>query len=183
MAALSAAELGFPNPPPNQPQWLALAQAVYNTQLARFDNLCGGGLHWQAYPFLNGYSYKNSIANGCFFNMASRLALYTGNNSYATHAESTWNWVVAIGLIDDKYNVYDGTDSNQNCTVINREQFSYNAAVFLLGAATMYNYVSPLSKSWIEHITSTTSFVETTRLITVTRPTAVPSGTTEFKAC
>lgn len=30
MAAMSAAENNFPNPPPDQPQWLALAQAVFN---------------------------------------------------------------------------------------------------------------------------------------------------------
>jgi mannan endo-1,6-alpha-mannosidase len=146
MSALNAAELGFPNPPADQPQWLALAQAVYNTQLARFDNLCGGGLHWQAYQFLAGWSYKNAIANGCFFNIAARLAVYTGNASYAASAESTWDWTSAIGLIDEHYNVYDGTDSSENCTSINHEQFSYNAGVFLLGAATMYNYVSSPSK-------------------------------------
>ena len=142
MAAMTAAELNFPNPPPDQPQWLALAQAVYNIQLTKFDDLCGGGLHWQAYPIEKGYSYKNAIANGCFFNIAARLAVYTGNASYAASAESTWDWTSAIGLIDGDYNVYDGSDSNQNCTTINHEQFSYNAAVFLLGAATMYNYVS-----------------------------------------
>ena len=144
MAALTAAELNFTNPAPDQPQWLALAQAVYNTQLVRFDNLCGGGLHWQAFPFLNGFSYKNSIANGCFFNIAARLAAYTGNASYAAQAESTWDWTKAVGFIDNDYNVYDGADSDLNCTKINKEQFSYNAGVFLLGAATMYNYVSCL---------------------------------------
>lgn len=142
MSAMTAAELQFPNPPPDQPQWLALAQAVYNTQLARFDNLCGGGLHWQAYQFLNGYSYKNSIANGCFFNIAARLALYTGNSSYADSAITTWDWMTAIGLMDKNYMVYDGTDSNQNCTTIDRVQYSYNAAIFLYGSAVMYNYVS-----------------------------------------
>jgi mannan endo-1,6-alpha-mannosidase len=142
MAAMTAAELNFPNPPSDQPQWLALAQAVYNTQLARFDDLCGGGLHWQAYQFLNGYSYKNSIANGCFFNIASRLAVYTGNSSYADEAAKTYDWVTNIGLIDAGYKVYDGTDSKLNCTSINHQQYSYNAAVFLLGAATMWNFVS-----------------------------------------
>lgn len=142
MAAMTAAELNFPNPPADKPQWLALAQAVYNTQVPRFDDLCGGGLHWQAYQFLNGYSYKNSIANGCFFNLAARLAVYTGNDTYAQKAISTYDWTTAIGLIDGSYKVYDGTDSNQNCTVINHQQFSYNAAVFLLGAATMYNYTN-----------------------------------------
>lgn len=62
MAAMSAAENGFPNPPENQPQWLELAQSVFNTQAnpRRHDSTCGGGMRWQV-PFTNrGYSYKNS---------------------------------------------------------------------------------------------------------------------------
>jgi mannan endo-1,6-alpha-mannosidase len=142
MSAMTAAELGFTDPKPGQPQWLALAQAVYNTQLVKIDNNCGGGLRWQAYTWLNGYNYKNSIANGCFFNIAARLAAYTGNASYAAQAESTWDWVRSVGFMDKGYNIYDGADIAQNCTAINKAQFSYNAGVYLLGAATMYNYVS-----------------------------------------
>lgn len=147
---MTAAELNFSNPEPTQPQWLSLAIAVHNTQLARFDNTCGGGLRWQAYSFLNGFNYKNSIANGCFFNIAARLAKYTGNDTYAQTAISTWDWLTDIGLIDSSYNVFDGsstipsgTDLVGNCTVINKQQFSYNAGIYLHGAAVMYNYVCP----------------------------------------
>lgn len=62
MSAMLAAESGFPNPPPDQPQWLALAQAVFNTQASpdRHDDTCNGGIRWQI-PFANnGYDYKNS---------------------------------------------------------------------------------------------------------------------------
>ncbi|KFY46683.1 hypothetical protein V494_00374 [Pseudogymnoascus sp. VKM F-4513 (FW-928)] len=49
MSAMTAAEFNFENPPPDQPQWLALAQAVFHTQAERLDpKTCGGGLHWQA---------------------------------------------------------------------------------------------------------------------------------------
>jgi mannan endo-1,6-alpha-mannosidase len=77
MSAMTAAELNFTNPPAKQPQWVALAQGVFNTQLARMENSCGGGLRSQVYN-ANSFGYKTSIANGCFFNIASRLALYTG---------------------------------------------------------------------------------------------------------
>jgi mannan endo-1,6-alpha-mannosidase len=74
MAAMTAAELNFQNPPKDKPQWLALAQAVFNTQASRWDTTsCGGGLKWQIFTFNNGYNYKNSISNGCFFNLGSRL--------------------------------------------------------------------------------------------------------------
>ena len=44
MTAMSAAETNFQNPASDQPGWLALAQAVFNTQAVRPDNTtCGGG--------------------------------------------------------------------------------------------------------------------------------------------
>jgi hypothetical protein len=55
MAVMSAAEYNFPDPPANKPQWLALAQAVFNTQAARWDpGNCGGGLRWQIFTWNNG---------------------------------------------------------------------------------------------------------------------------------
>ncbi|KAI6708730.1 hypothetical protein B2J93_1293 [Marssonina coronariae] len=143
LAAMTAAEVNFPNPPADQPQWLALAQAVFNTQAPRWDTeKCGGGLKWQIFTFNNGYNYKNSISNGCFFNLASRLAKYTGNNTYSDWAEKTYEWMENIGLLDKSYYVYDGSDDLINCTRLNRIQWTYNAGAMLLGAATMYNHTN-----------------------------------------
>lgn len=62
MTAMLAAEDKFPDPPAGAPQWLALAQGVFNTMASpeRHDDTCGGGLRWQIPPFNNGYDYKNS---------------------------------------------------------------------------------------------------------------------------
>ncbi|KAL9943340.1 hypothetical protein D7B24_005142 [Verticillium nonalfalfae] len=142
MTAMLAAEVGFPDPPEDEPQWLSLAQAVFHTQASpdRHDETCGGGLRWQI-PFANnGYNYKNSIANGCFFNIGARLARYTKNSTYADWADKTWDWMTSVGFIDSEYNIYDGGHVEHNCTDINKAQFSYNNGVFLLGAAHMYNY-------------------------------------------
>lgn len=142
LAAMSAAEQKFPNPPEGSPQWLALAQAVFNSQAARWDeSTCAGGLRWQIFAFNSGYDYKNSISNGCFFNLAARLARYTGNSTYADWAVKSYDWVTAVGLMSAKFEVFDGTDDTINCTRINHLQWTYNAGVYLLGAATMYNYV------------------------------------------
>jgi len=152
LAAMSAAEVNFPNPPPNQPQWLALAQAVFNTQAARWDDTsCSGGLRWQIFSFNNGYTYKNSISNGCFFNLATRLAKYTGNDTYAQWADKTWDWMSSVGLLDNNYYVYDGSDLTINCSNVNHIQWTYNAGAFLLGAANMYNYTNGSSK-WEERV-------------------------------
>jgi mannan endo-1,6-alpha-mannosidase len=99
-------------------------------------------LRWQVFQYLTGYDYKNSIANGCFFNLGARLARYTGNDTYARNAEEIWDWITNVGLMDAEYNVFDGAHIGHNCTDINRVQFSYNSAVWLLGAANMYSYVS-----------------------------------------
>ncbi|KAK4199376.1 glycoside hydrolase [Triangularia verruculosa] len=153
MSAMLAAENKFPDPPEDEPQWLALAQAVFNTQASpdRHDETCNGGLRWQIPWSNNGYNYKNSIANGCFFNLGARLARYTGNTTYADWAERTWDWMRGVGFMDDEYNIYDGGHVEHNCTDINRAQFSYNNGVFLLGAAYMYNYTNG-SDIWRERL-------------------------------
>lgn len=145
MAAMLAAESNFQNPPENEPQWLALAQAVFNELASRWDpTTCGGGLRWQIFPFNNGYTYKNSIANGCLFNLGARLARYTGNDTYAQWAQKVWDWEFSIGLIDSGYNIFDGATDTQNCTGIDKLQWTYNAGIYLHGAANMFNYVCPL---------------------------------------
>lgn len=143
LSAMSAAEVRYPNPPEDQPQWLALAQAVFNTQVPRWDEQkCGGGLKWQIYSFNGGFNYKNTISNGCFFNLAARLAVYTGNESYAAWAEDAWDWMFGVGLASRDFHFFDGTDDTNNCSEVNHIQWSYNAGVMLLGAANMYHFVS-----------------------------------------
>lgn len=140
LAAMAAAEQNFPNPPPNQPQWLALAQAVFTSQSLRWDpSTCAGGLRWQIFTFNNGYNYKNTISQGVFFQIAARLYAYTGNTTYADWAERSWDWTKDIGLISNDYRFFDGTDDTQNCTSQNHIQWTYNAGIFLYGAAVMWN--------------------------------------------
>ncbi|KAI1392370.1 glycoside hydrolase family 76 protein [Hypoxylon trugodes] len=148
MSVMTAAEYGFQNPPSDQPGWLALAEAVFNTQAARWDpENCKGGLRWQIFTWNNGFDYKNSISQACFFNIAARLALYTGNSSYADWAVKTWDWMVGVKLMDDNYRVYDGTHIEDNCTTLTPYEFSYNVGAFLLGAAAMVEYSNTTKNS------------------------------------
>jgi mannan endo-1,6-alpha-mannosidase len=143
MAAMLAAETGFANPLPPQPQWHWLAQTVFDTMAApdRHDGTCGGGLRWQIPSFNKGYDYKNSISNGCFFNIAARLARFTKNETYEKWATSIWDWERSIGLISDEFAVYDGASVDSNCTDMDKSEYSYNAAIWLQGAAFMFNHV------------------------------------------
>ncbi|KAL8918261.1 MAG: hypothetical protein Q9172_005495 [Xanthocarpia lactea] len=140
-AAMSAAEMNFPAPPPDKPSWLALAQAVFNQQASRWEtSTCGGGLRWQIFSWNKGYEYKNSISNGCFFQLAARLARYTGNQTYADWAEKTWDWMETTRLVTPEFNIYDGVNMLDNCTKPVPIQWTYNVGTFLMGAANLYNY-------------------------------------------
>ncbi|KAI1803873.1 glycoside hydrolase family 76 protein [Daldinia bambusicola] len=158
MAVMTAAEYKFQDPPSDKPQWLALAQAVFNTQAARWDEEhCNGGLRWQIFTWNNGYDYKNSISQACFFNIAARLALYTGNSTYADWATRTWDWMVGVKFIDEDYRVYDGAHIGDNCTTLTPYQFSYNVGAFLLGSAAMVAYSNNLKQQadvemWSERV-------------------------------
>ncbi|KAI1464562.1 glycoside hydrolase family 76 protein [Daldinia caldariorum] len=145
MAAMTAAEMNFTNPDSDKPQWLALVQAVYNEYVGRWEpDTCGGGMRWQIYTFNNGYNYKNSVSNGCFFNIAARLAKYTGNETYAEWANKIFEWEQSVQFINDDWNVLDGAGNanDENCTEINGAQFTYNAGLFLYGTAAMYNHTN-----------------------------------------
>ncbi|EEQ86176.1 mannan endo-1,6-alpha-mannosidase, variant 2 [Blastomyces dermatitidis ER-3] len=147
LAAMAAAERNFPSPPPDQPDWLALVQGTFNSQAARWNTeTCGGGLKWQIYPFNSGYNYKNTISNGCFFNIGARLATYTGNKSYAVWAEKAWDWIESVGLVTDNYQFLDGADDEQNCTKPDPIRWTYNAGVNMLGTAHMYKFTNGSDK-------------------------------------
>lgn len=145
LSAMMAAERNFTNPSSSMPGWLAMVQAVFNEQAHRWDKAsCDGGLRWQIYTWNAGYGYKNTISNGCFFDIAARLARYTGNATYAEWANRAWNWSKETGLITPDYQVYDGTTVDSNCSSYDRTKWTYTAGIYLHGAAVMYNYVSEL---------------------------------------
>lgn len=82
------------------------------------------------------------MSNVCFFNLGARLARYTGNETYSKQAVEAWDWLTAVGFVDDEtWAVYDGAHVDFNCTDINKAQFSYSAALLTQGVAYMYNYV------------------------------------------
>ncbi|EPS25120.1 putative alpha-1,6-mannanase [Penicillium oxalicum 114-2] len=146
MSAMMAAERNFPHPVASDLDWLGMVQGVFNQQAHRWDNLsCNGGLRWQIYTWNAGYGYKNTISNGGFFDLAARLARYTGNTTYADWADKVWDWSEAVGLITPDFQIYDGTTDVSNCSSYDRTRWSYTGGIWLHGAAVMYNYTLSLS--------------------------------------
>jgi mannan endo-1,6-alpha-mannosidase len=148
-AAMSAAEKNYPAPEGSY-SWVQLVENLWNTQVYRWDTTsCGGGLKWQIYPANKGWDYKNSISNGAFFQLSARLARFTGNQTYLDWALKSYEWSTEIGLIGPNYEVFDGTDDSTNCTGHSDVIWSYNTAVYLYGAAVLYNYTDG-SDIWTE---------------------------------
>lgn len=154
LTAMSAAENGFSDPPEEDIQWLALVQAVFNEFTSRWSTeYCNGGLRWQVFNFNIGWNYKNSISNGCFFNIASRLARYTGNTTYADWAEKIWDWETDLGLISGNFEVFDGVTlkEGQACEDdMDKTQWSYNSGIFLHGSAVMWNFTE--DQKWRDRV-------------------------------
>lgn len=140
LAALGAAERVFPDPPKDQPQWIALAQAVFNRQTTRWeDAYCGGGMRWQVVSLNAGWNYKNTISNGLYFQIGARLARFTGNMTYATLAEKSYDWMVDVGFLSPDFRVFDGGHIEAECKDTVYLQWTYNAAIILAGCANMYD--------------------------------------------
>jgi mannan endo-1,6-alpha-mannosidase len=157
MAAMSAAENAFPDPDEGETGYLAATQGVFNDYVSRWDTEhCGGGLRWQVFSFNNGYDYKNTISNGCFFNIAARLARYTGNDTYAEWATKVFDWQIATDLITDSGEIKDGVHirDNGNCEM-DPIEWSYNSGIYLVGAAFMYNITEgSVQQGWKKRVDS-----------------------------
>ncbi|KAK5113517.1 hypothetical protein LTR62_003386 [Meristemomyces frigidus] len=167
-AALTALEYNFPALPCDSTNsscqttsWLAVATNAFEDFVTRWSNnslTCAGGLKWQYNPSAtgNGWNYKNSVSNGGFFQLSSRLARYTGNTTYADWADKIWNWSADIGLISPSFHVFDGTSDadGANCSSLNHEEWSYNLAAYLHGAANMYAYNVNITSATPSHNTN-----------------------------
>ncbi|RAR05637.1 glycoside hydrolase family 76 protein [Stemphylium lycopersici] len=145
LAVMSALEYQFPDPAQAPANYLEVATNAFENIVGRWDETtCDGGLKWQIYPENSyGYNYKNSISNGCAFALGARLARYTGEQKYADWAVKIYDWTKKVGLISDKFEVFDGTDDKTDCAkVADETQWTYNNAMFLHGSAFMYDYTN-----------------------------------------
>lgn len=152
LAAMTAAESGFPSDvlADLNTTWVDIAITIFNQQAARWDyETCAGGLRWQIFPFNSGYDYMNAISNGNFYQLASRLSRFTGNSTYEEWSDRVFGWTVNVGLLADEGAtvpgaIFDGTGVRDECSDINRIQWSANAGTYLAGAAYAWNAVSPI---------------------------------------
>ncbi|KAJ6164764.1 hypothetical protein N7470_003436 [Penicillium chermesinum] len=152
IAAMTAAEYKFPNPPTGD-TWLTLAEGVFYDQSS--DNgqgwdttICEGGLRWQKFIAQSGYVMKNAVSNGGFMMLAARLAYYNQKDSFAAWAEKTWDWATTAGMIVNTtatWSIWDSLSKGTggivpDCTGPGHTQWTYNYGTFITGCAYMYAY-------------------------------------------
>lgn len=142
LAAMTAAELGFPQQP-SKTAWITMAENVFNEQIQRWDTRsCGGGLRWQIYPYEAGYTAKNAISNGQLFELSARLARYTNNQTYSDWAEKIWDWSAKTLMNTADWTVYDYVETIDDCKTKSSLQPTFNYGPFICGSIYMYNLVS-----------------------------------------
>ncbi|RGP80055.1 hypothetical protein FLONG3_1826 [Fusarium longipes] len=148
MAAMTAAEYGFPAPSDKKTQWYNLAKNAWDTQRERWDTeddsgVCYGGLRWQIVPTNNGFNYKSTLSTALFFNLGARINRWSPSDAVADYVTTSYSWFVDNNIIDRKTKVvYDGGSVSDNCTDLNKIQWSYNAASIAMGLAYLYNDTS-----------------------------------------
>ncbi|KAG8672821.1 hypothetical protein FPOAC2_06229 [Fusarium poae] len=154
MAAMTAAEYDFPAPSDKKAQWYNLARNAWDTQRKRWDaeedsEVCYGGLRWQIMPTNVGFTYKQTLSTALFFNLGARIYRWTGSEEVADYVTMAYSWLDERGLIDSKTGaVYDGARVDDNCTTINKFQWSVNAASLSMGLAYLYNTTSREDDTW-----------------------------------
>lgn len=142
LAALSAAEYGFPKPTDGKPTFLKLAQNVFNSQISRWDDkTCKGGLRVFVNDGDKEYFSKNGWSASNFFLLGARLNKLTGNKVYALWAERQFQWAHENGLIGKNFEVYDLMHTH--CNIDHDISTNLNLGHWIEGSAVLFSNVSP----------------------------------------
>ena len=116
------------------------------------------------------------MSNGGLFQLAARLARFTGNQTYADWADKVLDWLIATPLIDQRpdgsWQIWDGAHVDDNCTKTVPYQWSYNPGTLLMGAAYMYNYTNG-SRLWGDRVNA---LLDTTNIFFVKAVGANPDS-------
>lgn len=152
LTAMLAAETGFKS---GGHDWIDIVKNSYELLMDRWDNdTCHGGIRWQFDKARSGWDYKAHIANGNLFQLAGRLARYTGESSYVADATRIYNWISEVGLINElEYGteVYDGVDTSR-CGDVTKVLWTYNYGVLIGGSAYLYDATG--EQTWKDRLSS-----------------------------
>ncbi|KAJ3276618.1 hypothetical protein HDV01_004151 [Terramyces sp. JEL0728] len=135
LAALKAHDL--------RPDQEYIDHAVHEHQIMQqsWSDKCGGGVLWT----ING-DYKNTIANGLYFELSSKLFLKTRNNFYLNEAQKTFTWIMNAKLYDGKI-FLDGIKNIDSMCSLNGGVYSYQLGVMISGMVNMFKATN--DQNWL----------------------------------
>ncbi|KAJ3254291.1 hypothetical protein HK103_007261 [Boothiomyces macroporosus] len=136
LAALKAHDL--------QPNQEYIDHAAHEHQLMQqsWSSKCGGGVLWT----ING-DYKNTIANGLYFELSSKLFLKTKNQFYLNEAQKTIDWIMNVAKLYDGKVFLDGIKNIDSTCSLNGGIYSYQHGVIISGMVNMYKATS--DQNWL----------------------------------
>ena len=112
------------------PQYLTIAQSIFQDMTYGWDNGTCGGLWWD-----KGHTAINAIENELLISVAAHLANRVngqGKSTYVKWAKNTWDWFQASGMINVRCSINDGIDI-KTCKNNLGQAWSYNQGVILGG--------------------------------------------------
>ncbi|GAA6033712.1 hypothetical protein JCM8097_004394 [Rhodosporidiobolus ruineniae] len=120
--------------------WLEMVETINTNNTLYWSNTCGGGVLWLTYrPMI-----KNTITNGLYFSILTRLYRYTSNSTHFDYAMNTLNWWLSWAFDADNGRVSDTITAQwegqeqSGCTVTGEQTWTYNSGAFLFGLADLY---------------------------------------------
>ncbi|KAL1640037.1 hypothetical protein SLS58_007304 [Diplodia intermedia] len=105
---------------------------------------CGGGLCSQIYTRNHGYDVKETLAQGTFFLLATRLTCFTGSQTYVDWAAQAYG---ETKLIDERFAVLFAANATRNYSEVDSTEVSAPAAFIAYGCAILANIFQPTDPS------------------------------------
>ncbi|RKO94922.1 hypothetical protein CXG81DRAFT_222, partial [Caulochytrium protostelioides] len=126
--------------PQTKVKWSVPVVRTFNQMNAQWDDQCGGGIYWSRNRQAsadNQRLYKSSISNTLHILLGARLYAATGNSTYKSLSDRTYDWLVSSKMIDASGLIHDGTNVGA-CGAINRDTFSYTSGTMLSALGIFY---------------------------------------------
>ncbi|KAK4214403.1 glycosyl hydrolase family 76-domain-containing protein [Rhypophila decipiens] len=116
-----------------QPEYLDMAERIFEDMKNGTDGTCGGGIWWSKEK-----RYKNAIANELYLSVSASLAnrIPTKKAYYLAIAQEQWTWFQKSGMINSQNLINDGLTflpDGITCVNNNLQTWSYNQGVILGG--------------------------------------------------
>ena len=113
----------------HRPEYLHMAESIFEDMSGGWDSTCGGGLWWT-----RDRTYKNAIPNELYLSVAAHLANRSEGekrSKYLQSATREWLWFARSGMFNTDGLINDGL--TPDCRNNGRTTWSYNQGVILGG--------------------------------------------------